>query len=212
NKESSRSHTIVRILIESVPNDNEEENDFEEKQVQVTNALLNFVDLAGSEKASQTGAVGERFKEATFINKSLSVLSQVVLQLSTMANSTTTSSSHSNSSINLPQSCQSSTKQPAPKYINYRDSKLTRILQSSLSGNAYISLIFNITPAAVDETHSTLRFARTAKNIKVGPTKNRGPPTGAQYRTKITELENLLVGKTSELEILRKQIVSMQKF
>ncbi|CAG7786907.1 unnamed protein product, partial [Allacma fusca] len=70
NKQSSRSHTILRILIESVPNDEDAQDEGE--QIQVTNALLNFVDLAGSEKANQTGAAGERFKEATFINKSLS--------------------------------------------------------------------------------------------------------------------------------------------
>ncbi|CAG7829099.1 unnamed protein product, partial [Allacma fusca] len=136
------------------------------------------------------------------------VLSQVVLQLSGTANVSTSSGQNNPRSEQKP----SSSNQTVPQFINYRDSKLTRLLQSSLSGNAYISLICNITSAAVDETASTLRFARTAKNIKLDPTKNQGPPTGAQYRTKITELENMLVGKSSEVENLRKKIVSIQKF
>ena len=52
-------------------------------------------------------------------------------------------------------------------HIPYRDSKLTRILQPSLGGNAKTAIICNVTPAAphVDESHSTLRFASRAKCI-----------------------------------------------
>ena len=52
-------------------------------------------------------------------------------------------------------------------HIPYRDSKLTRILQPSLGGNAKTAIICNITPAAVhvDESHSTLRFACRAKRV-----------------------------------------------
>ena len=52
-------------------------------------------------------------------------------------------------------------------HIPYRDSKLTRILQPSLGGNAKTAIICNVTPAAphVDESHSTLRFASRAKRI-----------------------------------------------
>ena len=153
NKESSRSHTILRILIQSVANEETEDTD----APQVTNALLNFVDLAGSEKAEQTGAVGERLKEAGYINKSLFTLSQVVNQLSSqIANPNLlahTSNGHNNSglatngTLTAPQSAKQISKtQP---FVSYRDSKLTRILQSSLSGNAYIALICNVTPASV---------------------------------------------------------------
>ena len=52
-------------------------------------------------------------------------------------------------------------------HIPYRDSKLTRILQPSLGGNAKTAIICNVTPAAqhVDESHSTLRFASRAKRV-----------------------------------------------
>jgi hypothetical protein len=157
NKESSRSHTILRILIESVPRIPAEA---EGENVHVTNALLNFVDLAGSEKAGQTGAVGERFKEATYINKSLSVLSQVVMQLSEDSNlppPLATPGGLNVSTSRLTNTGPATSKRPTSRFVNYRDSKLTRILQSSLSGNAFIAMICNITPASIDETHSTLR-------------------------------------------------------
>lgn len=96
NERSSRSHSIVRFIIES-----REKGD--EGAVQV--AHLNFVDLAGSEKASDNS--GDRLREGCSINKSLLTLSQVINKLSM-----------------------------GESHINYRDSKLTRILQVSLGGNS----------------------------------------------------------------------------
>lgn len=89
-----------------------------------------MVDLAGSERARQTGATGERFKEGRHINLSLSTLALVIRQLSES------------------QDCQ--------KFINFRDSKLTRLLQASLGGNAMTAIICAVTPAALEETHCTL--------------------------------------------------------
>jgi centromeric protein E len=59
-------------------------------------------------------------------------------------------------------------------HVPYRDSKLTRILQNSLGGTAKTSVICTITPAAafVDETISTLKFARRAMAIANKPTIN----------------------------------------
>ena len=99
----------------------------EECTVQVSN--LNLVDLAGSERADQTRAEGERLKEGGHINKSLLALGNVIRVLSDDQNF---------------------------GYINYRDSKLTRILSASLGGNAMTSIICTVTPASLDETHSTL--------------------------------------------------------
>lgn len=86
-----------------------------------------MVDLAGSERARQTGATGERFKEGRLINLSLSTLALVIMQLS-----------------------------ESQDYINFRDSKLTRLLQPSLGGNAMTTIICAITPAALEETQCTL--------------------------------------------------------
>lgn len=99
----------------------------EESAVQVSN--LNLVDLAGSERADQTKAEGDRLKEGGHINKSLLALGNVIRVLS---------------------------EDSRPPFINYRDSKLTRILSASLGGNAMTSIICTITPVALDETYSTL--------------------------------------------------------
>ncbi|XP_012251601.2 kinesin-related protein 4 isoform X1 [Athalia rosae] len=104
---------------------------------------LNLVDLAGSERARQTGATGDRFKEGRHINLSLSALGLVIMQLS-----------------------------EAQEHVNFRDSKLTRILQASLGGNALTTIICAVTPAALDETHCTLAFASRAKSIKNKPQLN----------------------------------------
>ncbi|RVE41900.1 hypothetical protein evm_013450 [Chilo suppressalis] len=124
NEESSRSHSIFQITIES-----RDHIEGEEEAGCVNVSTLNLVDLAGSERAGQTGATGIRFKEGTHINKSLSALALVIKQLS----------------------------EDQTRHVNYRDSKLTRILQNSLGGNAKTSIICAITPAAVEETISTLQ-------------------------------------------------------
>jgi len=54
-------------------------------------------------------------------------------------------------------------------HVPYRDSKLTRLLQDSLGGNAKTVMVANVGPATFnyDETISTLRYASRAKQIKV---------------------------------------------
>ncbi|KAH9636690.1 hypothetical protein HF086_003238 [Spodoptera exigua] len=138
NEESSRSHSIFQIIIES-----RKHIEGEEEPGCVNVSQLNLVDLAGSERSGQTGATGIRLKEGTHINKSLSALALVIKQLS-----------------------------EDNKFTNYRDSKLTRILQNSLGGNAKTSIICAVTPAAVEETLSTLQFANRAKAIKNNPEVN----------------------------------------
>ncbi|XP_052751578.1 kinesin-related protein 4-like [Galleria mellonella] len=164
NEESSRSHSIFQIIIES-----REHIEGEEEAGCVNVSKLNLVDLAGSERAGQTGATGIRFKEGTHINKSLSTLALVIKQLSEDPN----------------------------KHANYRDSKLTRILQNSLGGNAKTSIICAITPAAVDETISTLQFANRAKAIKNKPEVNA-------VATDVTMIQSL----TKQLSRLQAQLES----
>jgi centromeric protein E len=144
NERSSRSHTIFRIIIESKSIKEEASH---EDVVQVS--TLNLVDLAGSERADQTRATGERLREGGHINKSLLSLSNVIRDLSNMLDNA----------------------EKAP-YINYRDSKLTRILSASLGGNAMTAIICTIAPSALEETYSTLTFASNAKKIKNKPKVN----------------------------------------
>ncbi|XP_062091216.1 kinesin-like protein KIN-7B [Humulus lupulus] len=103
-------------------------------------ASLNLVDLAGSERASQTNADGTRLKEGSHINRSLLTLTTVIRKLS------------GGKRIG---------------HIPYRDSKLTRILQSSLGGNARTAIICTMSPALshVEQTRNTLSFATSAKEV-----------------------------------------------
>uniref|UniRef100_T1GBK2 Kinesin-like protein n=1 Tax=Megaselia scalaris TaxID=36166 RepID=T1GBK2_MEGSC len=101
---------------------------------------LYLVDLAGSEKVSKTGAEGTVLDEAKNINKSLSALGNVISALADGNKS----------------------------HIPYRDSKLTRILQESLGGNARTTIVICCSPASFNEaeTKSTLEFGRRAKTVK----------------------------------------------
>ncbi|WZY99062.1 hypothetical protein YC2023_071391 [Brassica napus] len=115
NRASSRSHSVFTCIIES-------------KWVSqgVTHhrfARLNLVDLAGSERQKSSGAEGERLKEATNINKSLSTLGLVIMNLVSVSNG---------KSVHVP----------------YRDSKLTFLLQDSLGGNSKTIIIANISPSS----------------------------------------------------------------
>jgi kinesin family protein 6/9 len=94
---------------------------------------LHLVDLAGSERTKKTGSSGVTLKEATFINKSLSFLEQVVIALCDKGRD----------------------------HVPYRQSKLTNILRDSLGGNCKTLMIANIwpEPSHLEETVSTLKFA-----------------------------------------------------
>ena len=142
NADSSRSHSVFTITIESsiIGDDG---------KAHIKVGKLNVVDLAGSERQSKTGATGDRLKEATKINLSLSTLCHVI----------------------------SSLTDPKCTYIPYRDSKLTRILQDSLGGNTKTIMVANVGPADynADETISTLRYASRAKNIENKPRINEDP-------------------------------------
>ncbi|KAL8132625.1 kinesin-like protein NACK1 [Apium graveolens] len=103
-------------------------------------ASLNFVDLAGSERASQTNSDGVRLREGCHINLSLMTLTTVIRKLSVGKRS---------------------------GHIPYRDSKLTRILQHSLGGNARTAIICTLSPASshVEQSRNTLYFATRAKEV-----------------------------------------------
>ncbi|KAG0417673.1 hypothetical protein HPB47_005436, partial [Ixodes persulcatus] len=100
---------------------------------------LFMVDLAGSERASNTKNTGIRLKEGAHINRSLLALGNVINALG-MRN---------------------------PKYVNFRDSKLTRMLKEALSGNCKTVMVAHISPASAhyDESRNTLVYAERARNI-----------------------------------------------
>ena len=162
NVDSSRSHCIFTIDIEMMTT---------AESGGIVSGRLNLVDLAGSERQSKTGATGDRLKEATKINLSLSALGNVISAL----------------------------VDGKSKHIPYRDSKLTRLLQSSLGGNTKTLMIACISPADnnYDETLSTLRYANRAKNIKNKPKINEDPKDALlrEYQEEIKRLKMMLTGQ-----------------
>eukprot|EP00939_MAST-03C_sp_MAST-3C-sp1_P002201 g2201.t1 len=142
NQTSSRSHSIFTIIVETSATGID-------GKPHITVGKLNLVDLAGSERQSKTKAKGQRFKEATKINLSLSALGNVI---STLVDGKS-------------------------EHVPYRDSKLTRLLQDSLGGNTKTVMCANCGPADYnyDETLSTLRYANRAKQIKNKPKINEDP-------------------------------------
>lgn len=161
NEHSSRSHAIFSITAEC-----SEKGPDGQHHVRV--GKLHLVDLAGSERQTKTGSTGQRLKEATKINLSLSTLGNVI---SALVDGKST-------------------------HIPYRNSKLTRLLQDSLGGNSKTMMCANIGPASYnyDETISTLRYANRAKNIKNRAVINEDPKDALlrQFQKEIEDLKKKL--------------------
>lgn len=132
NATSSRAHTIFTMHIES--------RSRVESSDKVVHSKLHLVDLAGSERTKKTHSEGAVLTEASFINKSLTFLEQVVLALCDRKRD----------------------------HIPYRQAKLTNMLRDSLGGNCKTVMIANIWPEArhIEETNSTLKFATRMMRIQ----------------------------------------------
>ncbi|KAI3743311.1 hypothetical protein L1987_61018 [Smallanthus sonchifolius] len=139
---------------------------------------LNLVDLAGSE-SSKADTTGVHRKEGFYINKSLLSLGTVISKL------TDGKASH----------------------IPYRDSKLTRLLQSSLSGHGRVSLICTVTPSSSnsEETHNTLKFAHRAKHIEIQAAQNKI----VDEKSLIKKYQNEIRSLKEELEQLKGGILTV---
>jgi hypothetical protein len=145
--------------------------------------------LAGSESVKNTGSTGVRQKEGQYINKSLLTLGHVVHKLSEMS---------SRGKVGGVASSESALSRMAPnEHIPYRDSKLTRLLQPSLGGNAQVCIICNISPCSsnLEESHNTLKFAQRAKKIR----------QNARI-TEVTDEKTLLRSYREEIEELKRQL------
>uniref|UniRef100_A0A672Q907 Kinesin family member 13B n=1 Tax=Sinocyclocheilus grahami TaxID=75366 RepID=A0A672Q907_SINGR len=138
NEESSRSHAVFNIILTHTLKDLQSGTSGEKV------SKLSLVDLAGSERAAKTGAAGERLKEGSNINKSLTTLGLVISALADQG-----AGKNKN------------------KFVPYRDSVLTWLLKDSLGGNSRTAMVATVSPAAdnYDETLSTLRYADRAKSI-----------------------------------------------
>ncbi|CAN1190541.1 Kinesin-like protein KIN-7G [Linum perenne] len=199
NETSSRSHQILRLTIDSSA------VEFLGKDKSSTlSATVNFIDLAGSERASQAMSAGMRLKEGCHINRSLLTLGTVIRKLSKGRNG----------------------------HIPFRDSKLTRILQSSLGGNARTAIICTMSPARthVEQSRNTLLFASCAKEVSTNARVNVVMTDKAlvkQLQRELARLENelrstgskpvasnvteLLRIKDQEIEKLTKEVADLTR-
>ncbi|KAA8516966.1 hypothetical protein F0562_017216 [Nyssa sinensis] len=134
---------------------------------------LNLIDLAGSE-SSKVETTGVRRKEGSYINKSLLTLGTVISKLT----------------------------DGRATHIPYRDSKLTRLLQSSLSGHGRVSLICTVTPSSSnsEETHNTLKFAHRAKHIEIQAAQN-----------KIIDEKSLIKKYQNEIRCLKEELEQLKR-
>ncbi|KAG6816391.1 hypothetical protein H0H87_006540 [Tephrocybe sp. NHM501043] len=221
NERSSRSHSVFRMVIESRERGNNTLDDDDDEKVSVPStgrhtpglgrntpgprsqtpglgrsqtpgpggprlqsrggrsvqtSVLSLIDLAGSEKATSDK---DRTREGKYINTSLLTLGSVIGTLADNASKGKTD------------------------HIPYRNSKLTRMLQPSLSGNARISVICTINPDpnAVSETLSTLQFAKRIKNVQLNAQKKEVVDTDAlieRYRKEIEDLKTRLAEREAE--------------
>ncbi|XWS43269.1 hypothetical protein CRYUN_Cryun16bG0088500 [Craigia yunnanensis] len=139
---------------------------------------LNLIDLAGSE-SSKAETTGVRRKEGSYINKSLLTLGTVISKLT----------------------------DGRATHVPYRDSKLTRLLQSSLSGHGRVSLICTVTPSSsnTEETHNTLKFAHRAKHIEIQAAQNKI----VDEKSLIKKYQNEIRCLKEELEQLKRGIVTI---
>lgn len=139
---------------------------------------LHFVDLAGSERLKNSGLTGERVKEGISINAGLASLGKVISQLSSR-----TTGSH----------------------VSYRDSRLTRMLQDSLGGNAITYMVACVNPVEfhLSETLNTVQYAQRARAIQSRPL--------IQQRSDEGDKQLIIDRLRSEIKFLREQIRSSQQ-
>lgn len=187
NSRSSRSHAVVQIVVESRLRNTSHDKRSGLIPGGVRVSTLSLIDLAGSERAADSK---ERRTEGSHINKSLLTLGTVIARLSGDKD-----------------------KDGKPtdkdgKHLPYRDSKLTRLLQGALSGEALVSILCTIQMGSagsaagsthVNETLNTLKFASRAKNNIVSHAKKHEEPSHAEdgtllerYRREIADLKTKL--------------------
>jgi centromeric protein E len=198
NARSSRSHAVVQIVVESrarAPPTGGDPNRAALAPGGVRVSTLSLIDLAGSERAAENK---ERRTEGAHINKSLLTLGTVISKISLDKDGKPISDKDG-------------------KHLPYRDSKLTRLLQSALQGNSLVSILCTVQIGSagsaasaqnhVAETLNTLKFASRAKNNIVSHAKKAdeayngaGDPGSRalldRYRLEILDLRKQLEGQS----------------
>ncbi|KAK6348947.1 Kinesin [Orbilia blumenaviensis] len=182
NDMSSRSHAVFTLILKQMYHDMERDETTERL------ARIRLVDLAGSERAKSTEATGQRLREGSNINKSLTTLGRVIAALAESGNN------------------------PRRKdVVPYRDSVLTWLLKDSLGGNSKTAMIACISPTDYDETLSTLRYADQAKNIQLRAVINQDQRSSAARDAQIDEMSETIRNlqlSLSQANVTKKQTES----
>ena len=173
NETSSRSHAVLQITVEH-------KDKAHGINAEINIAKLSLIDLAGSERASNTNNRGLRLIEGANINKSLLALGNCINALCELT--------------------KMNSAQQKQQHIPYRDSKLTRLLKDSLGGNCRTVMITNISPAftAYEDTLNTLKYADRAKQIKTVVKRN------------VLNVEFHISNYTKIINQLREEIISLR--
>ena len=158
-------------------------------------ARIRLVDLAGSERAKATEATGQRLREGSNINKSLTTLGRVIAALA--------DSRHGGGSRGAGGGGRKKDVVP------YRDSILTWLLKDSLGGNSKTAMIACISPSDYDETLSTLRYADQAKHIRTRAIVNQDHVSAAERDAQIASMQETI--RTLQLSVSQQQVVTKRE-
>ncbi|XP_052138688.1 kinesin-like protein KIN-14Q isoform X2 [Oryza glaberrima] len=172
NDRSSRSHSCLSVHVQGK----------DLTSGAMLRGCMHLVDLAGSERVDKSEVVGDRLKEAQYINKSLSALGDVIASLA-----------QKNS------------------HVPYRNSKLTQLLQDSLGGQAKTLMFVHVSPEldAVGETISTLKFAERVASVELGAAKaNKEGSEVRELKEQIATLKAALAKKEGEPENIQSTLSS----
>ncbi|KAK2749465.1 Kinesin [Myotisia sp. PD_48] len=167
NDTSSRSHAVFTIMLKQI------HHDLASDETTERTARIRLVDLAGSERAKATEATGQRLREGSNINRSLTTLGRVIASLADPKHGRI--NGRKNKDV-----------------VPYRDSILTWLLKDSLGGNSKTAMIACISPSDYDETLSTLRYADQAKRIRTRAVVNQDHVSAAQRDAQIAEMAEII--------------------
>ncbi|KAL5343153.1 P-loop containing nucleoside triphosphate hydrolase protein [Aspergillus crustosus] len=174
NDTSSRSHAVFTITLKQI------HHDLSTDETTERTARIRLVDLAGSERAKSTEATGQRLREGSNINKSLTTLGRVIAALAD------------------PKAGRPG-KRKVKEVVPYRDSILTWLLKDSLGGNSKTAMIACISPTDYEETLSTLRYADQAKHIRTRARVNQDHLSAEERDRQIEEMAETI--RTLQLSV-----------
>ena len=184
NDRSSRSHAVFTLNIETVSFKNKETSS--SSSATLHRSKIHLVDLAGSERLQKTRSSGTVMREATFINKSLSVLERVIISLG-----------ERNQSNRI-------------DHVPYRSSKLTHLLRDALGGNCKTVMVAHVSSdhQHAEETLTTCQLAKRMMRVENNAKLNVCVETPSE---KLTRLEREIKKLRAELKLLKSNAAASKK-